>query len=191
MISRDELRRIIDTSTCLYNNDEIEAALNKMAEKINTELSQKQPIFLCVMVGALITTGRLLPKLSIDLQTDYIHASRYGDAASGTKIKFHATPNIDFKDRTIVMVDDVLDGGLTLSAVKDYCLQYGASEVLSAVLIDKPSGRDDGGIEKPDFNAVTVGDCWLIGSGLDYKGYLRNLPGIYAMDPKVVTEEYS
>lgn len=185
-----ELEHITKTSKCLFNNEEVEEKLATLASELNKKLNDKKPIFICVMVGGLITSGRLLPKLDFPLEVDYAHASRYGSETEGKGLNWLAKPSINLENRCIVLIDDVLDGGLTLAGIKDFCLEQGASEVLTTVLIDKPSGRQDGGITSPDFKAITIGNHWLIGLGLDYKGYLRNLPGIYAMDPKVVSEYY-
>ncbi len=185
-----ELEHITKTSKRLFNNEEVEVKINILASQLNLELKDKKPILICVMVGGLITSGRLLPKLDFPLEVDYAHASRYGTESEGKRINWFAKPSLNLDNRCVVLIDDVLDGGLTLAGIKDFCLKQGASEVLTAVLIDKPSGRQLGGVTSPDFKAITTGNHWLIGFGLDYKGYLRNLPGIYAMDPKVVEEYY-
>ena len=80
------------------------------------------------------------------------------------------------------MLDDVLDGGVTFSKIKEYCYDNGASEVYTAVMVDKKVNRDTQGVQEADFTGVEVGDDYIFGFGLDYHGYLRNKNGIYALD---------
>ncbi|MBU1927154.1 MAG: hypoxanthine-guanine phosphoribosyltransferase, partial [Gammaproteobacteria bacterium] len=110
------------------------------------------------------------------------HATRYRGEMLGKDLHWLATPHIPIKGRTVVVIEDILDTGLTLSAVIDYCQQEGAKQVLSAVLIDKDHPRDKGGVNKADFTGLYVEDKFIIGYGLDYQEYLRNLPGIYAVE---------
>ena len=190
MSTNTELERIINTSTCLITESEIDKRISKLAYELSDKLNGEDPVFLCTLVGALIFTGKLTSRIKIPIQIDYAHASRYGESSSGNEVTWHATPKISLKNRTVVILDDVLDGGITMRAIYKYCLENDAKKVLSVVMIDKPSGRSPGGLQKPDFTCFTIGDYWLVGTGLDYKGYLRNLPGIYAMDPEVVKEYY-
>ena len=186
------LQQIVSQAKLLHSEVDIEDAIDNVARSITTELEHSNPIFICVLVGALILSGKLVEKLSFPLQLDYAHATRYGDDANGANnVNWLAKPSLPLSNRNIVLIDDVLDGGLTLAAIKEYCEQQNCKKVYTAVLLDKPSGRKPGGIDKPDFKGITIGDHWLIGTGLDYKGYLRNLTGIYAMDKSSVLEEYS
>ena len=177
MSTNTELERIINTSTCLITESEIDKRISKLAYELSDKLNGEDPVFLCTLVGALIFTGKLTSRIKIPIQIDYAHASRYGESSSGNEVTWHATPKISLKNRTVVILDDVLDGGITMRAIYKYCLE-------------NDSGRSPGGLQKPDFTCFTIGDYWLVGTGLDYKGYLRNLPGIYAMDPEVVKEYY-
>jgi hypoxanthine phosphoribosyltransferase len=168
-------------SICLYDANAIDQAINKVAEEMNQELANKNPILLCAMNGALIFMGQLTTRLTFPLQVDYIHTSRFRGEVRGGDLHWLATPTISLKDRTVVIIEDILDSGITLAAIKDYCLQQNAKEVLCAVLIDKDHPREDGGVKQAEFTGLQVEDKFLIGFGLDYKGYLRNIPGIYAV----------
>jgi hypoxanthine phosphoribosyltransferase len=90
-------------------------------------------------------------------------------------------PRRELKDRTILIVDDIMDGGLTLSAIIDYCKQAGAEAVYTAVMVNKQRTREAGVDFEPDFSGLKTEDRFLVGFGLDYDEYLRNLPGIYAV----------
>lgn len=191
MIPHTELDAITKSARCLFDQTAVETGLNKLASDIEQQLAKQDPIFLCVVIGGIITMGRLLPKLHFPLQLDYIHVSRYADKATGSsQLQWKAQPTTPLYNRQVVIVDDILDGGLTMAAIKQYCSEAGAHTVYSAVLVDKPEGRDPNGISSPDFSALTVGNEWLIGSGMDYKGYLRNLDGIYALDPEIIDQFY-
>jgi hypoxanthine phosphoribosyltransferase len=179
-----KIQEIYRKSTQIYNIKEIEAALDQMAIEISNKVKGKLPIILCVLTGGIIPAGNLLPRLDFPLEVDYIHISRYGNETTGSNnIKWKARPNSDFKDRTIVVVDDILDEGITLATIIDYCKQQGAEEIFTAVLIDKQktSGHRPG-LAQADFTGLVVEDKFVFGYGLDYSGLLRNAPGIFAVN---------
>lgn len=167
---------------CLYNLDDINVALDRMASEITAKLKDSNPIILCVMTGALIPTGHLVSRLNFPLVIDYVHATRYRGAVRGGDLHWLVEPRNSLKDRSIVVVDDILDGGLTLAAIIDYCKQAGAKEVYTAVMVSKNREREPGGDVNADFVGLQTEDRFLFGFGLDYEEYLRNLPGIYAVD---------
>jgi hypoxanthine phosphoribosyltransferase len=175
------IQTIFDKADRLYDLKTVEKALDKMAEKITSELKDKNPLVICVMVGALIPGGHLLTRLNFPLEVDYVHATRYRNEIRGGDLHWLVEPRQSLKDRTILLVDDVMDGGLTLSAIIDYCRQAGAKKVYSAVIVNKIRAREPGVNFHPDFVGVDAEDRFLFGFGLDYKGYLRNAPGIYAV----------
>lgn len=180
----DRIQEVFTRATCLYTRQEIEAALDKMATEIEAKLEGSNPLLLCVMVGGLIPAGNLLPRLDFPLELDYIHATRYGDKLQGGELEWLVKPKISLKDRVVLIVDDILDGGLTLTAILDYCKAQGAKEVYSAVLLDKQQTRVPGGLPKADFTGITMEDGYVFGYGMDYKGYLRNASGIYVVAPE-------
>jgi len=114
------------------------------------------------------------------LEIDYIHVGRYGHNVKGVEINWKAKPRLTFKNRTIVIVDDILDEGITLATIVDYCKSQGAREVFTAALIDKKKERGVDGLKEVDFKGLEIEDLFVFGFGLDYHGYLRNAPGIYA-----------
>jgi len=182
MVDLKEVEKVWKNSTCLHKQEEIEAAINNVAKEMNKELAGKTPLFLCVMNGAVIFMGQLITKLTFPLQIDYIHATRFRGKMSGGDLLWVTKPTSDLKDRTIVIIEDILDAGLTLASIIDYCNQQGAKEVYTAVLVDKQTPREKGGVEKTDFTGMYVEDKFLIGYGLDYEGFFRNLPAIYAVE---------
>ncbi len=179
-----DIKEIFSQAKCLYTRDQIDAALDVMAEKISEKLADKNPLFLCVVIGGIVPLGNLLPRLDFPLEVDYVHATRYRGATSGGDLHWKAEPSNNLKDRIVVVVDDILDSGLTLAEVMNYCRTKGAKEVYSVVLVDKEDARQPGGIEKADFTGVNVENLYVFGYGMDYKEYLRNAPGIYAVAPE-------
>ncbi len=172
---------VLKKADCIYDLPQLETALDKMAEEITHKLKNEKPLILCVMIGALIPTGHLLTRLHFPLEVDYIHATRYRGTTRGGDLHWLVEPRQSLKDRTVLIIDDVMDGGLTLAAIIDYCNQLGAKAVYSAVMVNKIRERENGVNFEPDFIGVNTEDRYLIGFGLDYEEYLRNAPGIYAV----------
>src|SRR3990167_3018756 len=167
---------------CLYNKEQINAAIRTIAEKMNAELANQVPVFLCVMNGAVIFMGQLATYLNFPLQINYIHATRYQGEKEGRELFWQAKPTIALQDRVVVIVEDILDSGLTLAAVKHYCESSGAKKIYTAALVDKIRPREVGGIQSCDFIGLSVENKFLYGFGLDYKDFLRNENGIYAVE---------
>ena len=178
-ITAQQAREILEQADLLYSEDQVEAALAHMAAAISTQLGDSNPLVLCVMTGGMITAGKLLTQLQFPLQLDYIHVTRYGGATQGGKLHWLARPTYALKERAILVVDDIFDEGVTLTAIVEECRAAGASEVYSVALVDKLHDRKQG--MRADFVGLTVADRYVFGYGMDYHGYLRNAPGIYAV----------
>lgn len=176
-----KMASILNEAECLYNFDEVNKALDKMAVAITQQLRDSCPIILCVMTGALITTGHLVTRLSFPLEIDYIHVTRYRGSLRGGDLHWLVEPRQNLQGRCVLIIDDIMDGGLTLAAIIDYCKQAKAKMVYSAVMVSKNRQRESGVHFEPDFVGVTTEDKYLFGFGLDYEEYLRNVPGIYAV----------
>ena len=179
---KDKYQEIMENAECLYTHDQVLQAIDKMGVEITDKLSGTNPIILSVMTGALIVAGHLAVRLQFPLEMDYIHATRYRGAMRGGDLHWLVEPRINLKDRTVLIVDDIMDGGLTLAAIMDYCRQAKAKAVYSAVLVDKRRIREPGVNFTPDFVGLSTEDKFLFGFGLDYEEYLRNAPGIYAVN---------
>lgn len=174
----DEIKQVEREAELLYTEAQLEAAIDRIALEITARLSASNPILLPVLNGGIIFAGKLLPRLPFPLQIDGIQASRYRGETSGGQIQWLLKPSLPLQGRTVLLVDDILDEGLTLAVIKEWCVKQGAAEILIAVLIDKQIGR-----ERPcraDFIGLEAVNRYLFGYGLDYKNYLRNAPGLYA-----------
>jgi len=180
----EQIQEVYEKAACLHTKQEIDAELNRLAIDIHEALSEKNPLLLCVMIGGLVLTGNLLPRLDFPLELDYVHATRYRSTTSGGELTWKAKPSADLKNRTILIIDDILDQGVTLQAIINYCKEQGAEEILTAVLLDKRECRLPDGLALADFTGLVIPDRYVFGYGLDYKEYLRNAPGIFMVAPE-------
>ena len=178
----ERVQTLLRDAECLHSFAEVNQALDRMANEISIRLEHENPLILCVMTGALIVTGHLVTRLHFPLEIDYIHATRYRGATRGGDLHWLVEPRKNLENRTVLIVDDIMDGGLTLQAIMDYCHQAKAKSVHTAVLVSKERVREPGVNFEPDFVGLTTEDKFLFGFGLDYEEYLRNVPGIYAVN---------
>ncbi len=178
--SSPERDAILDRSICLYDRPAIDQALHSLAGEVTQAVAHTRPLALCVLNGGMIFTGHFLPRLPFSVQMDYIHASRYGGDTQGGELRWIARPSVSLEGRTVLLLDDIYDQGYTMEALREACLQRGAKEVYSVVLVTKDHQREQTG-RRPDFSALTVPDEYVFGFGMDYEHEWRNLDGIYAL----------
>ena len=169
----------LENSDRIASAEEVQAAIRRVASEIEQRLGAAYPIVLAVMGGAVVFAGQLLPLLRFPLDYDYIHASRYGAATRGAEVDWKVSPPHLVRGRTVLVLDDILDHGQTMSVIKNRLLEIGAKEFYCAVLVEKKLA-----MKKPikaDFVGLTIPDRFVFGCGMDAKGYWRNLPDIRAM----------
>ncbi|OUD14031.1 hypoxanthine-guanine phosphoribosyltransferase [Thioflexithrix psekupsensis] len=179
------INTVLTEADCLHSLDTVIAAIDHIAEQIDrrmqTELLRDKPLVcLSVMLGGLIFTGHLLPKLKTPLIIDYIHATRYQGETQGADLKWLKYPSVNLQGETVLIIDDILDEGLTLKSLVDYCEQQGAKQVFTAVLVEKqlPMRR---GLPQADFVGLLVPNRYVFGFGMDYHEHLRSAAGIFAV----------
>lgn len=181
-IDLQEIQRAMSEADCLATPAEVSAALDRMAADISERLADSNPLCYAVMNGGLVIAGRLLSRLHFPLEVAYLHATRYGHELNGsTMLDWRMRPSQDMAGRTVLIIDDILDEGHTLEAIIAHCRDQGAAAVYSAVLVHKQHDRKARPGMKPDFHGLDIADRYLFGCGMDYKGYWRNAPGIYAL----------
>lgn len=177
--SAAEARALLARSEKLLAAEVVEQAVARMAGEITAVLGDEQPMLLAVMRGAVVFAGQLLPLLRFPLDFDYLDASRYGSATHGGELDWRVDVPAGVKDRTVLVVDDILDEGHTLAAIRHRLLDAGARRVLIAVFADKQLP-----MIKPiaaDFVGTPVPDRYVFGFGMDVRGLWRNLPAVYAL----------
>ena len=179
----ERLREVWQGAELIHDEASVDAALRRMAGEIAGQLATSQPVILGVMVGALVPLGRLLPLLSFPLELDYVHATRYRRGTRGSELVWLARPQTLLQGRTVLIVDDILDEGHTLAGIVEDCFRQGARDVYTAVLVNKHHGRRADDLEA-SFTGLDVGDRYVFGAGMDYRGYFRNVGGIYAVRPE-------
>jgi hypoxanthine phosphoribosyltransferase len=179
MITPAESREILAAAEQVCSAAAAAQAVQRVAAEITQALEAENPLVLCVMTGAIVFAGQLLPLLAFPLDVDYLHLTRYGNATRGGNIDWIAFPRGTLGGRTVLVVDDILDEGHTLRAIRDRVLASGATRCYCTVFADKDIGRP-----KPlvaDFVGVRVPNRYVFGFGMDVKGAWRNLPAVYAL----------
>ncbi len=183
-MSAPKLADALASSQVLFDRGQLEAAIGRMAEEIRAAYADGEvPLFLTVMNGGLPFAAQLafaLGELGLDLEFDYLHATRYRGQTSGSGLAWLHRPATPMAGRRVLLADDILDEGHTLLAVKHWCEDQGAAEVRIAVLAEKVHDRCVEGI-CADHVGVRVPDAYVFGYGMDYYEQGRNLPAIYAL----------
>ncbi len=198
------LAEVLLTAEVIHNRATLDAAIQRMAGEIRAEYSDPDhsvagdnavmdslgldtralpPLFVTIMHGGMPFAAQLafaLGERGLDLEFDYLHATRYRGQTSGSGLAWLHRPATLMRGRRVLLVDDILDEGHTLLAVKRWCEDQGTNDVRVAVLASKVHDRRVDGIEA-DYIGVEVPDRYVFGYGMDYREQGRNLPAIYAL----------
>lgn len=180
-MSPEHLNAILSRAEEIHAPAAVDAALDRLAAAISADYRERRPLVLSVMIGGLVLSGRLLPRLDFPLTVDYLHASRYrGETRGGNELHWLARPSESLQGRSVLILDDILDEGHTLQGIIEFCRRQGARDVATAVLVRKRHDRCVAGLEV-EYVGLEVPDRYVFGAGMDYRDYLRNLPGILAL----------
>lgn len=177
----EHMRKVRTDSRRLFDLTEVDRAVAHLADELDRDYRDCNPVCLVLLNGGVIFAGRLLPLLDFPLEQDYVHATRYEGEVNGGRLDWRMPPQSDLKDRHVLVLDDVLDEGATLTAVVDACAEQGAASVRSAVLVDKRHDRKARPGLRADYTGLDAEDAYLFGCGMDYRNYWRNAPGIFAV----------
>lgn len=179
MISDQQANDILNRSEIIISAEEVQAAVRNIAGKLNSALVDSYPLVLSVMGGAVVFTGQLLPLLTFPLEFDYVHVSRYGSSQKGGNLHWKVEPRENVSGRVVLVLDDLLDEGETMAAIKERVLDLGASKFYSAVFADKQITKTKS--VYADFVGVELPSRFVFGFGMDISGAWRNLPAVYAL----------
>ena len=171
----------LQSSIIIHPSDAVQLAISKIATNLTQAFEKTSPVLITVMGGGLVFSGQLILKLQFPLTLDYVHVSRYNNKVEGNEPVWTVLPKDNIKGRTVIVVDDILDEGITLAAIKEKCLSLGAKKVIIVVLVEKILTH-----QKPiqaDLVGLTVPNMYVFGCGMDIHGWWRNLPAIYAYHP--------
>lgn len=167
----------IPPSRLLYDREHIDAAIDAMVGALNERCGEGEWVILCVMNGGLIFASEVMLRLGFPVRLDFVRVSRYRDTTAGGDLDWRAVPETDLRDKQVLLLDDILDEGATLDAIADYCHRQGASDVVTAVLVEKLHDHKDTDF-RPNLVGLTCPDAYVFGFGMDYHGLWRNLPEI-------------
>ena len=168
---------ILKESSVLYSNREIHLAIKNIAEEINQDIQSDILYVLTVMNGGLFFSAHLIPLLKHTIYHDYIHATRYGNKVHGGLIHWIKEPEDVIKGKNILIVDDILDEGITLSEIISKCKKMGANNIFYTVLFNKLIDKEKSIF--PVYHALNVPNKFVFGFGLDYNGFGRALPDLH------------
>lgn len=176
----DAYQSVLATATCLHTEPAVNLAVDRVARAVDARLKGSDPVVLCALRGGFMFAAWLTSRLDFPLEIDFAQLTRYHEDVKGKHLLWAVRPHLALDGRTVLVVDDIYDEGLTMSALVEDCHERGAAEVLTAVLVRKNHDRDRARMV-PDFIGLDVPDLYVFGCGLDYRGYGRNLPAIYAV----------
>jgi len=171
----------------VMSQEEILAACKRIGGELTKRLVKEErlPLFVCIMRGALNFMADLMKYVDVDILVDYSQVSSFCGTASTGKVKFIKDVSIDVPGRTVVIVEDVIDTGITMKFLKQHFKDLGAKEVIVAALFDKRAERAV--VVEGDYIGKTIEDPkFLVGYGLDYKDICRNVPYVYIPDEEEI-----
>lgn len=157
--------------------EEIDAVVEKVAKAINNDLKGKVPLFLVVLNGAFMFASDLMKKIKIDNNISFVKLSSYTGTRSSQVINELIGLNEVVKGRTVVIIEDIIDTGFTMRRMLDILHQQEAADVKIATLVYKPNAFQAD--YKIDYIGLEIPNDFILGYGLDYDGFARNLPDIY------------
>ena len=181
MISRDEeAQRVLDSAVVLHDAEAVAQSCKALAACITEECGGKNPVIMPVMMGGMFAASEIIKHLDFPFELDYIHATRYRNETVGDELIWKVLPSVDLRNRVVVVIDDILDEGHTLRAVEASLQAQEPTALMIAVLVNKQTPKRVAGVQV-DMIGLEVEDHYVFGCGMDYKGYWRQLPAIYAV----------
>lgn len=179
-ISNQEIEKTLRNSECLISSMEVAAAYERLAAQLNLHYAGLNPIIMVVMNGGLIPAGQLLTHLTFYHRMHYIHASRYRDNEGTNELDWKFKPDVSIAGEHVLLIDDIFDEGITLKTIVEELSKEKPLSIESCVLLNKEHDRKVADFDV-DFVGINVADRYVYGCGMDFHGYLRHLPGIYAI----------
>jgi len=165
----------------LISRDEIAKAVDRLAREIRRDYQGKQPLLICVLKGSFMFTADLIRQLDLPVELDFVRLASYGAAGeSSGRVRIIQGVKTPIKGRDILVIEDIVDTGITISFLLDYLNRKRPASLKLCVLTDKPSRRR---VPVPiDYLGFTVPDKFIVGYGLDFDERFRNLPDIYTLE---------
>lgn len=175
-----EAREVMARADVLIDEAQLNAGYDRMAAYISEQMRALDPIILCIMTGGLYATAEITKRLDFPLEVDYLHVTRYAGETRGGDLVWKVSPGTDLANRHVLVIDDILDEGKTLAATLNAIEAQGTASIRTAMVLQKMHDRREANLTA-DCVGFDVPDRYVFGAGLDYKGYLRQLPAVYAV----------
>ena len=175
-----DAEQVMREADCVADAATVGAAYDRLAAAIGAEYAGKNPLVLVVMIGGLVPAAEILKRVTFAFEVDYLHATRYRGATTGGGLLWKRQPDTPLEGRHVLVIDDILDEGHTLVAVRKALLEFNPASLKVAVLADKKHERLAPGAHA-EFIGLSLPDRYVFGCGMDYKEYWRQLPAIYAV----------
>ena len=172
-----------DIENVLISKDEIESRVAEMGRRITADFRDKDPIFVGVLKGCFIFMADLMRHVDIKCTMDFMAVSSYSGTSSTGAVKITKDLSDDIEGRHVIIVEDILDSGVTLSYLKQYLMVRRPASITIATLMDKPARRKAD--VYADYSCFEVPDAFVVGYGLDYNEHYRNLPYIGVLKPEI------
>lgn len=176
----EEAQAVLREADCVSDVAAVDAAYDRLAAALRAEYAGKNPLVLTVMIGGLVPAAEILKRVDFAFELDYLHATRYRGATTGGGLLWKRQPDTSLEGRHVLVIDDILDEGHTLVAVRKALLEFSPASLKVAVLADKQHDRRAPEAHA-EFIGLTLPDRYVFGCGMDYKEYWRQLPAIYAV----------
>ena len=174
-----------DIREVLVNEADIQRRVQELGEQLTAAYDGKFPVIICVLKGSVMFYTDLLRHMQIPLTLDFMSVSSYRNGTSGGAIHIRQELTAPVTDRDVLIVEDIIDSGRTLSMLKPLLMARGANSVGIVTLLDKPSRRDPNVTLVPDYVGFEIEDKFVVGYGLDYAERYRNLPYIGVLKPEI------
>ena len=175
-----------DVAKILITEEEIQARVAEMGAAISNDCVGLRPVMVCILKGAVMFYADLLRAMPIPIAMDFMAVSSYGNKnKSSGEVEIRKDLSISIENRHVIIVEDIIDSGFTLTYLTRMLSARGASSIRIATLLDKPSRRAPGITLKTDYHGFIVPDEFVVGYGLDYAERYRNLPYIGVLKPEI------
>ncbi|GAX88645.1 hypoxanthine phosphoribosyltransferase [Effusibacillus lacus] len=173
-----------DIKHILFTEEQIQNRIGELGARIAQDYADKNPLVICVLKGAVLFMSDLVKRIEVPLEMDFMAISSYGvSTKSSGVVRILKDLETGVEGRHVLIVEDIVDTGLTLSYLRDSLLRRDAASVRIVTLFNKPSGRK---IEiTPDYSGFEVPDEFIVGYGLDYAEKYRNLPYVGVLKPEI------
>ncbi len=177
-----------DLESLLYTKEQLADAVKKLGKQITEDYQGKRPVLICILKGASVFFVDLIREIDLPLEIDFMIVSSYGASTkSSGEVKMVKDLDRSIMGRDVIVVEDIVDSGMTLSFLKRILLDRGAASLRIATLLDKPARRR---VDLTvDYSCFDIPDAFVVGYGLDYNETYRNLPDIGILSPRIYANE--